>query len=131
LDKLRQTLRVRKERAILVAAVADAAGDSDGLTELTALAESAGAIVVDTFQQKVRTIKPATYIGKGKALQLGQRVKRFKADVVIFDNDLSPRQIVKNACRLPTVHLCSHLSEPPLARRASLEVRKDSLSLCS
>ena len=93
MDKLRQTLRVRKERAILVAAVADAAGDSDGLTELTALAESAGAIVVDTFQQKVRTIKPATYIGKGKALQLGQRVKRFKADVVIFDNDLSPRQI--------------------------------------
>ncbi len=93
MDKLRQTLRVRKERAILVAAVADAAADSDRLTELTALAESAGAIVVDTFQQKVRTIKPATYIGKGKALQLGQRVKRFKADVVIFDNDLSPRQI--------------------------------------
>lgn len=66
---------------------------SDDLAELTALAESAGAIVVDRFQQKIRTVNPTTYIGKGKAGQLGERVKRFKADVVIFDNDLSPRQI--------------------------------------
>ncbi|MHC4792064.1 MAG: GTPase HflX, partial [Planctomycetota bacterium] len=56
-------------------------------------AESAGAVVVDRFQQKIRTINPTRYIGKGKAEQLKQRVKRFRADVVIFDNDLSPRQI--------------------------------------
>jgi len=93
LDKLRQTLRVRKERAILVAAVLRTGSSGDDLAELTALAESAGAVVVDRFQQKVRTINPTTYIGKGKAEQLRQRVKRFKADVVIFDNDLSPRQI--------------------------------------
>ncbi|MHC4310657.1 MAG: GTPase HflX, partial [Planctomycetota bacterium] len=48
---------------------------------------------VDRFRQKIRTINPGTYIGKGKANQLGGRVKRFKADVVIFDNDLSPGQI--------------------------------------
>jgi len=93
LEKLRQTLRVRKERAILVAAVHGARSDGDDLIELTALAESAGAVVVDRFQQKVRTINPTTYIGKGKAAQLAGRVKRFKADVIIFDNDLSPRQI--------------------------------------
>ena len=93
MEKLRQTLRVRKERAILVAAVLRTAGGSDNLAELTALAESAGAIVIDRFQQKIRTINPVTYIGKGKALQLAGRVKRFKADAVIFDNDLSPRQI--------------------------------------
>jgi len=93
LEKLRQTLRVRKERAILVAAVLSQRYEGDGLAELAALAESAGAIVVDRFQQKIRAIKPATYVGKGKASQLGGRVKRFKADVVIFDNDLSPRQI--------------------------------------
>ena len=91
MEKLRETLKVRKERAILVAAVVRS--DADGLAELTALAESAGTIVVDTFQQKVRTINPVTYIGKGKAVQLGRRVRRFKADVVVFDNDLSPRQI--------------------------------------
>jgi len=90
LEKMRQTLRVRKERAVLMAAVLDS---GDNLAELTALAESAGAVVVDRFQQKIRTIKSATYIGKGKADQLAGRVRRFKADVVIFDNDLSPAQI--------------------------------------
>jgi len=93
LEKLRQTLRVRKERAILVAAVLGAPDWPDDLAELTALAESAGAVVVDRFQQKIRTINPSTYIGKGKADQLAGRVRRFKADVVIFDNDLSPGQI--------------------------------------
>ena len=93
MEKLRQTLRVRKEQAILVAAILGARDDEDGLVELTALAESAGAVVVDRFQQKIRTISPVTYIGKGKAIQLAGRVKRFKADVVIFDNDLSPGQI--------------------------------------
>ncbi len=91
MEKLRETLRVRKERAILVAAVLGR--DGDDLIELTALAESAGAVVVDRFQQKIRSINPSTYIGGGKADQLAQRVKRFKADVVVFDNDLSPAQI--------------------------------------
>jgi GTP-binding protein HflX len=93
LEKLRQTLKVRKERAILVAAILRSSNGSDDLAELTALAESAGAVVVDKFQQKIRTINPGTYIGKGKANQLSSRVKRFNADVVIFDNDLSPGQI--------------------------------------
>jgi len=93
LEQLRQTLRVRKERAILVAAVPKDGSDGDNLAELTALAESAGAVVVDRLQQKIRTINPTLYIGKGKADQLAEHVKRFKADVVIFDNDLSPRQI--------------------------------------
>jgi len=93
LEKLRQTLRVRRERAILVAAIQHLSNTSDDLAELTALAESAGAIVVDKFQQKIHKIRPGTYIGKGKVEQLADRVKRFKADVVIFDNDLSPAQI--------------------------------------
>ena len=93
MEKLRQTLRVKKERAILVAAILRDRSNGDDLVELTALAESAGAVVVDRFQQKIRTINPAVYIGKGKTEQLAERVGRFKADVVIFDNDLSPRQI--------------------------------------
>lgn len=92
MEKFRQTLKVRKERAILVAAVIRG-DDGDNLEELTALTESAGAIVVDRFQQKLRRPYPAMYIGKGKAEQLAERVKRFKADVVIFDNDLTPGQI--------------------------------------
>ena len=93
MEKLRQSLKVRKERAILVAPVLRAPGGPGDLAALTALAESAGAVVVDRFQQKIRKINPATYIGKGKANQLADRVKTFEADVVIFDNDLSPAQI--------------------------------------
>jgi GTP-binding protein HflX len=95
LEKAREQLRVRKERAILVGCIVRG-GDghkSDNLVELTALAETAGAIVVDTFQQKVYKVNPSTYIGSGKAKQLGERVVKYKADVVIFDNDLSPGQI--------------------------------------
>jgi GTP-binding protein HflX len=93
LEKSRQTLTVRKERAILVGALLRGSNGSDDLAELTALAESAGALVVDRFRQKLRTVYPSTYIGMGKTLQLADRVKRFKADVIIFDNDLSPAQI--------------------------------------
>jgi GTP-binding protein HflX len=77
----------------LVTALIRSSQKGDDLTELRALAESAGANVVDKFQQKISRINPSTYIGKGKAWELSDRVKRFKADVVIFDNDLSPAQI--------------------------------------
>ncbi len=95
MENLRQTLRVRKERAILVGAKLVRSRDfyDDDLAELTALSESAGAVVVDRFQQKVSRINPATYIGHGKAEMLAERVRRFDAEVVIFDNDLSPAQI--------------------------------------
>ncbi len=93
MEKFRQSLKVKKERAVLVAALLSRSNGSDELAELTALAESAGAVVADRFQQKIRTINPSTYIGKGKALQLARRVKQSQADVVIFDNDLSPAQI--------------------------------------
>jgi GTP-binding protein HflX len=93
LEKFRETLKVRKERAVLVTAVIKGGGYHNDLSELTALAESAGAVVVDRFQQKIRTTHPATYIGKGKAEQLAERIKRFGVDVAIFDNDLSPAQI--------------------------------------
>jgi GTPase len=95
LDKIRETLSVKKERAVLVGALLRKSDSTDGdeLAELAALAESAGAIVVDKFQQKLHKINPSTYIGKGKVEQLKTRVERFKADLVIFDNDLTPGQI--------------------------------------
>jgi len=65
----------------------------DALGELTALAESAGAVIVDRFIQKMSRPNAATYIGSGKAKMLAERVENKEADVVIFDNDLSPAQI--------------------------------------
>ena len=93
MSKMSETLGVRKERAILVGAPLPGQRDYDDLKELTALAETAGAIVVDRFQQKLHKINPSLYIGKGKAEELAERVKRFNADLIIFDNDLLPRQI--------------------------------------
>lgn len=93
MERFRETSRVRKERAVLVAALGHTAGSTDNFVELSALAESAGAIVVDKFYQKIHRINPTTYIGKGKADHLAEIVKKLGADLAIFDNDLSPRQI--------------------------------------
>lgn len=94
MENIREQLTVDSERAVLVGAMLKKeAASYDNLAELTALAESAGAIVVDRFQQKLNRIHPSTYIGPGKAKMLWDRVEQFNADVVIFDNDLSPAQI--------------------------------------
>ncbi len=94
MEKLRENIAVRRERAILVGALFKNTY-ADNLAELAALAESAGAIIVDKLQQKVTRIHPATYIGSGKADMIRQRAKKNKAEVIIFDNDLSPGQIRK------------------------------------
>ncbi|MEN8127448.1 MAG: GTPase HflX [Planctomycetota bacterium] len=96
MEKVRDQLKVHQERAILVGAILRGkhkTNSNDALGELTALAESAGAVIVDRFIQKMSRPNAATYIGSGKAEMLAGRVKQKEADVVIFDNDLSPAQI--------------------------------------
>ncbi|MGI9457350.1 MAG: GTPase HflX, partial [Aeoliella sp.] len=63
------------------------------LEELAGLAETAGAEVVARLTQRRESPDKTTYLGKGKLDQLGQLSKATDADVVIFDNDLSPAQI--------------------------------------
>ena len=87
-------LSIYGKRAVLVGAILKGCQEqSDNLVELTSLSETAGAIVVDRFLQKISIIKPATYIGSGKAKLLNERIKQFEAEIAIFDNDLSPGQI--------------------------------------
>ncbi|WP_146683827.1 GTPase HflX [Limihaloglobus sulfuriphilus] len=94
MEKIRDQLQVAGERAVLVAAHPKTADYyNDDLAELTSLAKTAEVIIVDRFQQKIKEINPATYIGRGKAEMLAQRVQINRADMVIFDNDLSPNQI--------------------------------------
>jgi len=91
----RNQLTVARERAVLVACLLPGhqADPHDPLSELRALADTAGAVSVDELMQNRRKPDPATFIGSGKVEQLGSMVKAHEADVVIFDNDLSPRQI--------------------------------------
>src|SRR5262249_34924201 len=57
------------------------------------LATTADAVVVGGFVQRRKDVIPATYIGKGKLAELQEQVQAHDADVVIFDNDLSPAQV--------------------------------------
>ena len=91
----RTELSVKQERAVLVGVILpkSTADPRDPLGELASLARTAGARVVGTVIQKRSRIDPATYLGSGKALEIAQLAGKQKADVVIFDNDLSPAQI--------------------------------------
>jgi len=62
------------------------------LDELRELAVSAGARIVEEIIQHRRRPDPATYIGKGKVEELKETVLTEGAEVVIFDDELSPGQ---------------------------------------
>jgi len=65
----------------------------DPLDELRGLATTAGAVIVGGVLQRRHNIIPSTYIGKGKLVELQEQVEANDANVVIFDNDLSPAQV--------------------------------------
>jgi GTP-binding protein HflX len=64
----------------------------NGLRELAALAETAGATVLDGLLQRRAHPDPATFLGKGKAQELKQLVAALDADTVIADTELAPSQ---------------------------------------
>lgn len=85
---------VVSESAVLVGVMLPENADYfDDLEELKGLATAAGTEVVGKLIQ--RRDKPDThgYLGKGKVEELSHLVKATDADVVIFDNDLSPGQV--------------------------------------
>jgi GTP-binding protein HflX len=63
------------------------------LEELKSLANTAGAEIIHTLTQKKKKINPATLIGKGKLFQLKEIVEKLKADLVIFNKDLTGVQL--------------------------------------
>src|SRR5438876_12346267 len=88
----RSELSVKQERAILVGVILpkSRADPRDPLGELASLARTAGARVVGTVMQKRTRIDSATYVGKGKAEEIADLAVKEKANVIVFDNDLSP-----------------------------------------
>jgi GTP-binding protein HflX len=62
------------------------------LSELAALADTAGAVVVATVQQQLQAPHPAFYIGTGKVEELRALAAAKAAGLVIFDEDLTPVQ---------------------------------------
>ncbi|MGD9688957.1 MAG: GTPase HflX [Phycisphaerales bacterium] len=93
--KERTAIKVQAERAVLAAVrLPDSVFDQrDPFGELAALAEQAGAIVVGTLEQRLDRPVAGTYMGRGKVQELKRLCEQLEAQVVIFDHDLSPRQL--------------------------------------
>jgi GTP-binding protein HflX len=64
----------------------------NSMHELAALAETAGAVVLEGLLQRRPTPDPSTYFGKGKAEELRDLVQSLGADTVIADSELAPSQ---------------------------------------
>ena len=64
------------------------------MAELAALAETAGAAVLDVLIQRRDKPDPATYIGSGKVREVKQVVESLGADTVICDGELSAGQLI-------------------------------------
>jgi GTP-binding protein HflX len=85
-----------RERAALVGLLSGPARQFDpehALDELAGLAAAAGATVVLRVLQERAKPDPATFLGSGKVASLGTACDETKADVVIFDNELTPAQL--------------------------------------
>jgi GTP-binding protein HflX len=82
------------ERAFLVAAETFGAllPVEESVAELGELARTAGAEVVGQATQRIEHPNPATYIGKGKVEEVAEARRELDANVVIFDDELSPSQ---------------------------------------
>ncbi|PSL39055.1 GTP-binding protein HflX [Labedella gwakjiensis] len=64
----------------------------NSLRELAALAETAGAVVLDGLLQRRPHPDPSTYFGRGKAEELRAVVASLGADTVVADTELAPSQ---------------------------------------
>ncbi|HEY0259268.1 MAG TPA: GTPase HflX [Lacisediminihabitans sp.] len=86
--------QLRLERVVLIGIYPQggAVEAENSLRELSALAETAGAVVLDGLLQRRPTPDPSTYFGKGKALELRDVVAASGADTVIVDSELAPSQ---------------------------------------
>src|SRR5438105_7565640 len=91
----RTELTVRQERALLVGVILphSNADPRDPLGELASLAKTAGARVVGQVLQRRNKPDSGTYVGSGKVVEIAQLARKENADVVVFDNDLTPGQI--------------------------------------
>ena len=87
--------RAAVERAVLVGAPLKSLHEGiaqEHLEELTRLTDTAGGQVVDIVRQRIDAPHPRFYVGKGKVDELRECVADADADLVIFDDELTPAQ---------------------------------------
>lgn len=93
--KLYETTK-KQETAVLVGVVTPnetEEQEKEYLDELAFLVETAGGKTIKWFTQKVQKPDSKTFVGKGKIEEVRDYVKATEADMVIFDDELTPSQI--------------------------------------
>ena len=85
-------LRIEKVILIGVWSQGNLTAAENSLRELSALAETAGARVLDGLLQRRNIPDPTSYLGKGKAAELRDLARTLGADTVIANTELSPSQ---------------------------------------
>ena len=84
------------EKAVLVGLITPQQGEAKAneyLDELAFLADTAGAVTVHKFLQRLDHPNTATFVGKGKLEEIKQYVDENEVGMVIFDDDLSTKQV--------------------------------------
>jgi len=87
--------RPEREKAVLVGAIFGSTSIDQAewsLEELEALADTAGADTVERMMQRRNSPDAATYLGKGKAKEIAGVASALDADMLIFDDELTPAQ---------------------------------------
>ncbi len=124
---------VKEERAVLVGMVhkdQTEPQEQEYLDELAFLAETAGAIAVKRFTQKLSHPDSKTFIGKGKLEEIKKYCQEKYINVLIFDDELSGAQInnIEKATEVKTIDR-SDLILDIFARRAKTAQAKAQVEL--
>ncbi len=122
-----------EERAILIGVIQkDQTNEQveEYLAELAFLAETAGAITVKTFTQKLDRPDSKTFVGKGKLEEIRDYVHSKNIDLVIFDDELTGSQLLNISDVVKTTILDrSDLILDIFARRARTSQAKTQVEL--
>jgi len=86
--------RDHRDRAILIGVTTSSiAAAQESLDELKELARSSGVVVLDSIVQRRQKLDPRSLVGRGKLDEIIIRSLQLGADVIIFDQNLSPAQV--------------------------------------
>ena len=121
------------EKAILIGVINQYQGErqvNDFLQELAFLAETAGAIPVKRFIQKLEVPHPRTFVGTGKLAEIQDYIKENNIDLIIFDDELTATQL-RNLDKILSIKILdrTNLILDIFAKRAKTSYAKTQVEL--
>ncbi|MDR0295836.1 MAG: GTPase HflX [Prevotellaceae bacterium] len=96
IEKKKHIISEEPEKAVLVGIITPKQNEEkvkEYLDELAFLAETAGAVTINKFTQRLDHALTGTYIGTGKIEEIKAYVETNDIDIVIFDDELNPSQL--------------------------------------